>query len=72
MYCRKPPFRGNLNIICRQLFAMRPRMSTFLWSTLFVGSAAAPVTINNAKPRLDTNSNIIDAHSGNIVEMDGK
>jgi hypothetical protein len=30
-------------------------------------SASKDITISNAKPRLDTNGNIVDAHNGNIV-----
>lgn len=28
-------------------------------------------TVSNAVPRVDTDGNIVDAHSGNIVEMNG-
>lgn len=33
-------------------------------------SAAVPVTINNLKPRLDVNGNIIDAHDGSIQQFE--
>ena len=46
-------------------------LMTTVAAVLLALPLSAVRTVSNAVPRVDTDGNIVDAHSGNIVEMNG-